>query len=379
MLFNSDSPQMTSQPPALARALLFLLLAHFLALACLGFLLVHKHRSLLVELAISRAEISVSAIQSAMATATLSGLEVSEMRQMQMQLAALPGAETGIAVAGMFALTQTPGAKDRTSRFDFSTHVERQGLALDAAVLTPLIKAGNRWSRNALDSPALALLVNDSGGRAVGGLLVELDPLPLKALASELESEMLRQLLILAIGSGIALVLIFVLLQRRQISGGKLMALVLLPTLLASTLLAWQSKEQLAGSLQPAINAKAAAVAETLAKKVEYAVSIGIPPNKLVGTAAYFDEVLARNPDLAKIGLDLAAAKGGRPDIEPVPLSEPASKAAIHAGQAVIGELGVTPDQAFVEGALWAIAADVAVVLLVTILVFRELLASLVA
>lgn len=379
MLFNSDSPQMTSQPPALARALLFLLLAHFLALACLGFLLVHKHRSLLVELAISRAEISVSAIQSAMATATLSGLEVSEMRQMQMQLAALPGAETGVAMAGMFSLTQMPGAKDRTSRLDFSTRPEHQGLALDDAVLTPLIKAGNRWSRNALDLPALALLVNDSGGRAIGGLLVELDPQPLKAQASELESEMLRQLLILAIGSGIALVLIFVLLQRRQISGGKLMALVLLPTLLASTLLAWQSKEQLAGSLQPAINAKAAAVAETLAKKVEYAVSIGIPPNKLVGTAAYFDEVLARNPDLAKISLDLAAVNARQPGIESAPASEPVSKAVIHVGQTVIGELSITPDQAFVERALWAIAADVAVVLLVTILVFRELLASLVA
>ncbi|MBK7414079.1 MAG: hypothetical protein IPJ38_02130 [Dechloromonas sp.] len=268
MQFNSDSPQVSPQQPSLARALLFLLLAHFLALACLGFLLVHKHRSLLVELAISRAEITVSATQSAMATATLSGLEVSEMRQMQMQLAPLPGPATGIAVASMFSLTQTPGAKDRSSQIDFSTAAGRQGQAVDDAVLIPLIKAGNRWSHNSLHSPTLALLVNDSGGRAVGGLLLELDPLPLQAQEVELEQEMLFKLALLAIGSGIALVFVFDRVWRRQISGGKLMALVLLPTLLASAFLAWQSREQLAGSLQPAINAKAAAVAETLAKKL---------------------------------------------------------------------------------------------------------------
>jgi MFS family permease len=379
MQFNSDSPQVSPQQPSLARALLFLLLAHFLALACLGFLLVHKHRSLLVELAISRAEITVSATQSAMATATLSGLEVSEMRQMQMQLAALPGPATGIAAASMFSLTQTPGAKDRSSQIDFSTAAGRQGQAIDDAVLIPLIKAGNRWSHNSLHSPTLALLVNDSGGRAVGGLLLELDPLPLKAQEVELEQEMLFKLALLAIGSGIALVFVFDRVWRRQISGGKLMALVLLPTLLASAFLAWQSREQLAGSLQPAINAKAAAVAETLAKKIEYAVSIGIPPAKLVGASTYFAEVLAHNPDLARISLNLARGDGGQPAAPSTPASDPVSKVAIHAGGVVIGELSVMPDQAFVERALWAIAADVAVVLLVTILVFRELLASLVA
>ena len=72
--------------PLAIRAILFLLIAHLLALALLGFLLVDKHRNLQLELAVSRAEVSLSPILAAMEGATLSGLEISEMLAMQRQL-----------------------------------------------------------------------------------------------------------------------------------------------------------------------------------------------------------------------------------------------------------------------------------------------------
>lgn len=376
MQSNSNFLADSSQKQPLGRAILFLLLAHFIALASLGFLLAHKHRSLLVELAVSRAEISVSAIRSAMAAATLSGLEAAEMRQMHLQLASLPGAETGIAVASMFSLDRSPAASTGLSRIEFSTLAERQGQGLEPAVLTPMLQAGSRWTRNLLESPALGVLVHESGGRAVGGLLVELDPVSLKEHAAGVEREMTGHLLALAVLSGAVLVFAFVMARGRQVAGGRLMVVVLLPTLIASAILAWQSKEQLAGSLQPAIDAKASAVAAALGKKIEFAISIGIPPDKLVGAEDYFAEVLARNPDLARISLDLPGKHSEREGREAHPALASAGKASVHDGSVPLGEVHVTTDQEVVDRALWAIAADVAVVLLVTILSFRELLAS---
>lgn len=375
------NPHLQASPPADrrgVRTLLLLLIAHGVALALLGFMLVHKHRSLLVELAISRAEIRVSSIQAAMAGATLSGLEPSEMVQVQRQLACLPGPDTGIAVASMFSVGKADLGASAASRIEYSTKASGPGSALTADALAALLRSDGRWMRTSLQAPALGTLIRDGGGQPLAGLLIELEPGPLGIQAARVEQEMVRNLVWVGAASGVALVLLFLIAQRRLARGGsfgRMMAAVLLPTIVASTLVAWQAKEQLAGNLQPAIDAKSAAVATELADKIERALKLGIPPEELAGTAEYFDEVLAAHPDLAHIRLVLSGASSERRRADGQAGS--ARAVAIHDGPSSIGEISVAPDQQFVGHSLRAIAADIAVVLLVTVLVFRELLTSL--
>lgn len=363
--------------PLAIRAILFLLIAHLLALALLGFLLADKHRNLQLELAVSRAEVSLSPILAAMEGATLSGLEISEMLTIQRQLAIVPGVKSGIAVARMFSLNGTPGASP-AGRIIFSTVGEHQGHPLDETVLAPLLKAGNRWMRNSLEAPTLGILVHDNSGQAVGGLMVELDATSLLAQAAKLEHEMIFNLLLLAVPSGMLLMIAFALTQRHGLRGGRLMLAVLLPTLIASAMLAWQSKEELAGSLQPAIKANSLAVAGGLVSKIEHALSLGIPREKLAGVPQYFDDVLNRHPDLARISLTLGNMTSEQFHAGRHPALANFSEVAIHHDGMQIGMLSVAPDQDFVDRALWAIAADIGVVLLVVVLTFRELLTSLV-
>lgn len=377
----NDQDKPAAEPLAFS-ALLFLLLAHAIALSLLGFMLLHKHRSMLVELAVARAEISTSAAQSAMAGATLSGLEASEMQQIQQQLACLPGPETGIAAVSMFSLKRAQGATNLSSRVEFSSTTGRAGQTLAAGVLPSQPPASNRWTRNDLNAPALGLLVQGIAGDAVAGLWVELDPAPLLAQAEQVQREMLTKLLLLGSMAGLVLIIAFVAARRKigqSTSVTWLTAMALLPTLIASSVLAWQAREQLSSNLQPAINAKSVAVASALAERIEHALKLGIPPAKLQGSEAYFAEVLAHHPDLARIKLTLAgiSREEQRPDRQPA--FENTRKAPIHDDNNVIGEISVIPDQEFVDRSLGAIAADIAVVLLVTILSFRELLASLIA
>jgi len=379
--FIPDRQGKPATEPLALRALLLLLLAHAIALGLLGFMLIHKQRSMLVELAISRAEISISNAQSAMLGATLAGLEASEMQQIHQQLACLPGRDTGIKTLSMFSLNRTPGAANASSRIEFSTTTGKAGQPLVDGVLPATSLEGNRWTRNGLDAPALGMLVHDSGGDAVAGLWVELDSGPLQAQAAQFQSEMLFKLLLLGSIAGAALVFAFLAGRWRLAANAsvtRLTAIVLLPTLIASSILAWQAQEQLSANLQPAINAKSAAIALALAERIEHAIGVGIPPAKLQGSDEYFDSVLARHPDLARITLNLAGASSYRQLADRHPAFDNARQVAIRDGETQIGELTVVADREFVKHSLQAIAADIAVVLLVTILSFRELLASLI-
>ncbi len=347
------------------RVLLFLLIAHFLALACLSYLLAHKQRSLRLDLAVSQAEISMTAIRSAMIGAAQAGLEASEMQPLHRQLDLLPGAANGIESIRMFAVT-SDGATDIVHSTDSSPKPMADDLTLTRALAQP----ASRWVAANETRPQLVLTIQNHDGAHQGGLLVTFDPQPLRADAERfkdgLHAAMFKQS---ALSAGV-LIVIFALFSRSPQMRRWLALLIMLPTLLAAGTLATGSARQLAGSLEPALAAKTGAVAGMLAGRISHAIDLGIPPNKLVGTAEYFADIRQRNPDIASIVLSIPAGTTSS--------GNATSRALIGAGEHPIGEVAVAPDHNYAYRALWAIAADIAVVLLATLLAFRELLASVV-
>lgn len=350
--------QAASRPHSL-RTLVLLLVAHMLALACLGYLLAHKQRSLLVELAISRAEIGIGSLAAAMSGASLAGLEAAEMQRLHEQIDSLPGTANGIAGAAMFTL-----AADGHGRI-----VHHAPAGSDAATMEGILntlasqKSGRRVSNNP-DAPALALIVPDSGG-----LLLTLDAAPLQAEAARFAAVLRNDLLLLAGISALAL-LFLLMLARRRLNGARwLPVLIILPTFIAAGLLALHSAQQISGSLQPALTAKTSALAGSLAERLAHAINLGIPADKLTGVTEYFDEIRQRNPDIAAIVFEQAETSA---------TGIASSRAAVLADGRQIGEVWVVADADYAYRALWAIAADVAVVLLATLLAFRELLAAVV-
>lgn len=339
---------------------MLLLLAHLLALSCLGYLLAHKHRSLLVELAISRAEISVGRIASAMTGASLAGLAPAEMQALHRQIDTLPGDASGIAGIGMFALTPDG------SRIIVHAAPSASNLAgLLPSLPATSAQSTNRWVRNDPDAPLLMLTVPDSGG-----LLIALDPAPLQRAVKRFESTLQHEILIWAGVSGLLLILLMTLARQSRLVGQWLPWLVTLPTLMAASVIALHSTQQLAGSLQPALTAKTAIVAEMLAARISYAVGLGIPSDKLVGVEDYFREIRQRNPDIASIRLTTYNASGAASPGE--------RRATVQSDGQAVGELIVMSDPDYAYRAVSAIAADIAVVLLATLLAFRELLAAVV-
>ena len=347
------------------RVLLFLLIAHFLALACLSYLLAHKQRSLRLDLAVSQAEISMTAIRSAMIGAAQAGLEAAEMQPLHSQLDLLPGAATGIQSIRMFAVNA-----DGATGIVHSTDNSPMPMTDDSALAKALAQPASRWVAASEGRPQLVLTIQDHDGAHRGGLLVTLDPQQLRADAERFEDALHAAMTKVSALSAGALIVIFALFSRSPQMRRWLALLLMLPTLLAAGALASGSARQLAGSLEPALAAKTGAVAEMLAGRIARAIDLGIPADKLVGTAEYFADIRQRNPDIASIVLSIPA--GTTTSGDATGLARIAQD-----GQA-IGEVAVTPDRNYAYRALWAIAADIAVVLLATLLAFRELLAAVV-
>lgn len=363
MITLAASPQSNNAHPL--RVLLFLLIAHLLALACLSYLLAHKQRSLRLDLAVSQAEISMTAIRSAMTGAAQAGLEAAEMQPLHRQLDLLPGAATGIESIRMFAVSPD-GVPDIVHSTDSRPWPQGDHTTLTKA----LAQTASRWVAADEDRPQLILTIQDHGGAHRSGLLVTLDPQPLRAGAERFEAILKTELFKLSTLSAGALIVIFAFVRRSPQMRRWLALLIMLPTLLAAGTQALGSARQLADSLEPALAAKTGAVAEMLAGRITRAIDLGIPPDKLVGTAEYFADIRQRNPDIADIILSIPAGTTTSGDAT--------GRALIGNGEQPIGEIAVTPDRNYAYRALWGISADIAVVLLATLLAFRELLAAVV-
>ena len=144
----------------------------------------------------------------------------------------------------------------------------------------------------------------------------------------------------------------------------------------ALAVIGWGAGKAAERTIVPEVAAKAEVVAHSAAALVGRALKDGIPADRLVGVAAYFDGLRAENPELAEIRLVGAggemARSGAPPSGSPAPtVSAPVAGANDAAG----GEVVITVDPGVVSRQVAGVLLDVAFIGIVSLLVALELVA----
>lgn len=352
---------------------LFLAAAQCLALALLGVMLLHKHRSLLEDLTLSRLEVQAGNLEAALATGARAGLRPEEMDRLADLATAMARDDPAVAAVEVFTLD------NGQARVVFADRPERRGALLAEAEWRPLT-AGRGFLRvGGFEAPGLGTAVRDGADEAVGGLLLRAAPAPLARQAEAMQATLLPAFwgaLLLMLAPTLAAV---AWLGRRPLPPARLrsrlMAAALAATLAAGGLLTWQARQAFAAGLAPEVRHKVADVAGFVAAKAGRAAALGIPLDRLPGVADYFAALLAAHPEVAALrladgrGATLAERReGGEPqEWLRVPVG----------GDAALGHVEAATAAGFVAHRLSELAADVAVLLLVALLVFREVLTAL--
>lgn len=354
------------------RLALFLTVAQCLTLLLLGFMLLDKHRQLLTELTLSRIELAAGDVEAALQTGLQTGLRPEEMANLGPVLEGIRQGDQAIAAIEVFVY------QDREARIVHADDPRRIGAVVPTAQLQSLNATRGIWRGQDERGPLLGTVVRDEADEPTGGLLARAETAPL-----EVEAAAMAATLWPGIGLTMAAMCLFTLvilawLSTRAMAVNSLrqilMALALLTTVAAGFQVAWQAEQLFAARLAPAVSAKTQATAGFLAAKIQRAIDLGIPLARLPGVADSFATVMARNPEIAALRLSS-------------PQGEVLAEYGTHsvAGAWVVralgdaGQVAAGADAGFVTRRLSELVTDIAVVLLVAVLIFRELLAALTA
>lgn len=343
-----------------------LVAAQCLTLLLLGVMLINKHRSLLVELTLSRIEIQAADLAGTLRTGVLSGLRPDEMSKLDPLLQHLVASEPAIAGAEIL------GVDGGRARVVFADDPRRVGVELPPAEWQAMAVASSFQRSDASAAPTLTRAVRDGADEVVAGLRLRAATAPLAAAAAAMVDALWPRfaaaLLAMVCGTLAALI------GLRRHAGGRglrrrVLIVALVATVAAGGTLAWTARNLFAEGLRPAVAAKVGGVVGLLAGKLERAAALGIPLEKLPRIDSYFAEIVTRHPELAAVRLNAAdgrlLAQYGDSSGEWVERT---------AGSAILAAAG---DARFVDRRLAELAVDIAIVLLVAMLVFRELLAAL--
>jgi MFS family permease len=347
------------------RLAFFVVAAQCLALTLLGYMLLNKHRSLLDELMLSRIEIEASDLETALRTGAMSGLQPGEMFRLEAMVQHLKAADPAIAAIAVLSV------EAHTARIVFADDPGQLGKTLPADEWQSTSAHG--FTRHDADAgPQIEVAVRDAAGVVIGGLRVRAAGAPLAA-ASQAMANSLWYTIAAAVGALTVLTLAALARLRAAGSGAalhrRIVVLALSSTLAASAFVAWQADRLFGEQLKPAVTAKVQGIADLLANKLEYAAALEIPLDKLPGVTDYFAGIIARHPEVA--ALRLSDATGGV-------LAEHGAARGRWITRAVgNAQVAAATDERFVARRLGELAADVGIVLLVSGLIFRELLAAL--
>lgn len=348
------------------RLAFFVVAAQCLALVLLGDMLLNKHRSLLHELMLSRIEIEASDLESALRTGAMSGLQPGEMFRLEAMVQRLKAADPAIAAI------EVVDVDARTAHIVFADDPRQVGKVLPADVWQSASSVHSFTRHDADAGPQIEVAVRDAAGVVIGGLRVRAAGAPLAA-ASQAMATGLWYRIGAAVGALTLVTLVALARLRAAASGAALhrhiVVLALSSTLAASAFVAWQADRLFGEQLTPAVTAKVQGVAGLLANKLEYAAALGIPLDKLPGVTAYFAGIIARHPEVAALRLSDASGRV---------LAEHGTARGRWITRTVgDAQLAAATDERFVARRLGELAIDVGIVLLVSGLIFRELLAAL--
>lgn len=353
------------------RLALFLAIAQCLTLLLLGVMLLDKHRQLLTELTLSRIEVAAGDVQTALGMGLQTGLRLEEMVNLGPMLKGIRRGDDAIAAIEVFV-----AGEGQAARIVYADNPRRIGIELPTEQLKAIAAARGVWRGQDDGGPALGAAVRDEADELAGGLLARAATGPLEGEAAAMAATLWPRL-----GITMAVMLLITLaglawLSRQQAGGvalrRRLMTLALVTTVTAGLQVAWSAEELFAARLAPAVEAKAQATARFLAGKIQRAVELGIPLDQLPGVADSFAAFMARHGEIAALRLTDPAGRV---------LAE--SHTAAGAGPWVARDVGTAgrvtaaADVGFVARRLGELVTDIAVVLLVAVLVFRELLAAL--
>lgn len=342
---------------------MLLFVAQALALGLQALLLIHKEGELLVGLTVSRVGIAADELQTAFARAAANGLTLAEARGVGRLLPRLAADDTEIAAIGVFDADGQPLYGTTAPPDDVRRAILRQD---------------GPWSR--FDSGRALLagqVLHDELGHRAGGVLFHLRPDALDARRAATRDATLARLGLTLAGVAAALPLLLAAvarLGRRFAPRLRLFAAALLLAGASSLALSVQALPGLSAQLAPALDAKAASLARILATRIDHAVTLGIPLARLPGVADYFDDTLARHPEILALRLD-GTGLAHRAERAGTPGDALAAPIAAAPGVRVVA----VTDGGVVARELRNLAVDLAIVFLVAVVLFNEALGAILA
>ncbi len=343
-----------------------LLAAQCLTLLLLGVMLANKHHSLLVELTLSHIEIQAADVAGALRTGALSGLRAVEMQKLEPLLQRLLAAEPSLAQAEII------GIDGDRAQVVFAGQAQRVGVQL-APDEWRVVAATEGFLRSMTgSSPTLTTAVRDGADEVVAGLRLYAASAPLSIAATTTIKALALRLATVGLVMVCSTLAALAWLRRHSADAAvrrRVLSVALVAMVAAGSTITWTARELFADSLRPAIAAKIAGIAALVSGKLERATALGIPLDQLPRVEAHFAEIVARHPEVS--AMRLSSLDGRDLARHGVAAGEWVERTA---GSAV---LAVAGDARFVDRRLFELAADIAIVALVAVLVFRELLAAL--
>jgi predicted MFS family arabinose efflux permease len=342
-----------------------------LALGLLGVMLLNKHHHLLTDLTLSRIEVMAAGVESTLQTGQRTGLQADEMTGLGATLTAIRQADDGLSVIAVFVTDNS------SPRIVHADEASRIGAALPAPEWQALQKSRGFLHGSGEHGPWLGVVIRDEADEVTAGLIAYAAPAPLAAQAATMAATLWPRIGMAMLAAILATVSVLAWLGRHTLTQSALRRTVMSATLLIMVLaggsVAWNAQGMFATALAPSIEAKVERAADFLASKIVRATELGIPIEKLPGIADAFATFMARNPEVALLRLTDSRKQALA---ERVTEAQPGG----HKVEREIGSHGrleAVADAGFIARRLSELSADVAVVLLVAVLIFREMLGAL--
>ncbi len=160
--------------------------------------------------------------------------------------------------------------------------------------------------------------------------------------------------------------------ERRLIMGVVALTVVLL--ILATGIISRAALTGFEKEVFPEIGREAAAIGANLGAQIDRAIALGVPPDKLVGVEAFFQQALAGRPMLDSIRLELADGTVHRADRPGPPHVLTDIAVPIHGPAGVVGTLHLGLNSSLASRAATDSRWDIVIVLMVAVLTTVEIL-----
>lgn len=349
--------------------LLFIALAFALGLQAL--LLVHKERELLVSITVSRIGIAADQVQAAFDRAAANGLQLAESRGLQRLLPRLQSDDQEIVAIRVF---EVPG-----QRMLFTTAPDEA----DAAT-QDLLRRGKPGGFH-LDEDqgrlSVARALSDPQGESVGTVVFSVQAQELQHRLAAANAAMGPRLLLILSGLAAALPLVMAIARRLGARRFSLRTRLLIAALIlaggGSLSLSLQALPSFTERLAPALDAKADALARFVAGRISTALALGIPFDKLRGVEDYFQEALARHPEILSLSLE---GQGGHYSAGREGSAGSRIEVAVDGLDGhLVAHLHTRTDAEVVSRELRSLGVDLGIVFLVAVVLFNEALGAILA